>query len=452
MPRRLSGTMTQTARRLLDPSRAMAAELYLPRAGRKRRRVAWLRAGFSTAPGVDWLAAPDRGRRGLWAEDEQRVWGSGARPSASRTGHTRSGAYLIEIALARGRLDDAWTAAYRFGAGHAWEALVKASERGPAGGRGEALRAEDRGATALPGSPGSTSPAASMLASMKKLYASRRCSGRRLRRYSCRHTRAVRPTTIADGRDGQTRSVGLSGLGVRPGIRRSSGARWTRNTVVTPRPADCARVDKQTEFVLRAIEERDVRFVRMWFTDVLGFLKSVAVAPAELEGAFAEGHGLRRLGDRGLRPGLRVRHGRRIPTRPRSRCCPGATPARRRPGCSATSPCPTARPSYADPRYVLKRALKKAADLGFTFYTHPEVEFFLFKDPIVPGESPTPVDQLRLLRPHPAEPGQRLPAQGDHHAGADGHLGGVLPPRGRARASRRSTCATPTRCPPPTTS
>ena len=36
-------------------------------------------------------------------------------------------------------------------------------------------------------------------------------------------------------------------------------------------------VDKQTEFVLRAIEERDVRFIRMWFTDVLGFLKSVAI-------------------------------------------------------------------------------------------------------------------------------------------------------------------------------
>ena len=49
-------------------------------------------------------------------------------------------------------------------------------------------------------------------------------------------------------------------------------------------------------------------------------------------------------------------------------------------------------PSYADPRYVLKRTLKKAADLGFTFYTHPEVEFFLFKDPVVPGQSPTPVD------------------------------------------------------------
>ena len=50
-------------------------------------------------------------------------------------------------------------------------------------------------------------------------------------------------------------------------------------------------MDKQQEFVLRTIEERDIRFIRLWFTDVLGFLKSVAIAPAELEGAFAEGIG-----------------------------------------------------------------------------------------------------------------------------------------------------------------
>ena len=43
--------------------------------------------------------------------------------------------------------------------------------------------------------------------------------------------------------------------------------------------------------MLRTLEERDIRFVRLWFTDVLGSLKSVAVAPAELEGAFAEGIG-----------------------------------------------------------------------------------------------------------------------------------------------------------------
>ena len=48
---------------------------------------------------------------------------------------------------------------------------------------------------------------------------------------------------------------------------------------------------KQEDFVIRALEERDVRFVRLWFTDVLGYLKSVAVAPAELEGAFSEGIG-----------------------------------------------------------------------------------------------------------------------------------------------------------------
>lgn len=50
-------------------------------------------------------------------------------------------------------------------------------------------------------------------------------------------------------------------------------------------------MDKQRDFVLRTIEERGVKFVRLWFTDVIGTLKSVAIAPAEVEGAFAEGIG-----------------------------------------------------------------------------------------------------------------------------------------------------------------
>ena len=50
-------------------------------------------------------------------------------------------------------------------------------------------------------------------------------------------------------------------------------------------------MSKQQEFVIRTLEERNIRFVRLWFTDVLGFLKSVAIAPAELENAFAEGIG-----------------------------------------------------------------------------------------------------------------------------------------------------------------
>src|SRR5215218_3160616 len=50
-------------------------------------------------------------------------------------------------------------------------------------------------------------------------------------------------------------------------------------------------MDKQQEYVLRTVEERDVRFIRLWFTDVLGFLKSFAITPAELEGAFERGMG-----------------------------------------------------------------------------------------------------------------------------------------------------------------
>ena len=69
-------------------------------------------------------------------------------------------------------------------------------------------------------------------------------------------------------------------------------------------------MDRQEEFVLRTLEERDIRFVRLWFTDVLGYLKSVAVAPAELEGAFAEGIGFDGSADRGVRPRLRGGHDR----------------------------------------------------------------------------------------------------------------------------------------------
>ena len=50
-------------------------------------------------------------------------------------------------------------------------------------------------------------------------------------------------------------------------------------------------MDRQQEFVLRTIEERDIRFIRLWFTDVVGTLKSVALAPAEVESAFEEGLG-----------------------------------------------------------------------------------------------------------------------------------------------------------------
>src|SRR5919107_1147852 len=117
---------------------------------------------------------------------------------------------------------------------------------------------------------------------------------------------------------------------------------------------------KQEDFVLRALEERDVKFVRLWFTDVLGFLKSVSVAPAELENAFDEGIGF-------------------------------DGPATARMFCDIVMP--DGSPSYADPRHVLKRTLSAAAEKGFTFYTHPEIEFYLFKDMPGKGDEPVPVDR-----------------------------------------------------------
>ncbi|MFZ5850772.1 MAG: glutamine synthetase family protein [Actinomycetota bacterium] len=150
-------------------------------------------------------------------------------------------------------------------------------------------------------------------------------------------------------------------------------------------------MDKQTEFVLRTLEERDIRFVRLWFTDVLGFLKSVAVAPAELEGAFAEGIGF----DGSAIEGFARVHESDMIARPDPATFQ-ILPWRAEGPASARMFCdilmPDGSPSYADPRYVLRRALGRAADLGFTFYTHPEVEFFLFEQRPRPGEVPVPID------------------------------------------------------------
>src|SRR5207249_10022389 len=50
-------------------------------------------------------------------------------------------------------------------------------------------------------------------------------------------------------------------------------------------------LSNEAEYVLRTVEERGIKFVRLWFTDVLGSLKSFAITPQELEGAFLEGMG-----------------------------------------------------------------------------------------------------------------------------------------------------------------
>ncbi|MEI6621661.1 MAG: glutamine synthetase family protein [Actinomycetes bacterium] len=152
-------------------------------------------------------------------------------------------------------------------------------------------------------------------------------------------------------------------------------------------------MDKQTEFVLRTIEERDTRFVRLWFTDVLGMLKSVAIAPAELEGAFAEGIGFDGSAIQGF---ARVSESDKLakPDPATFQILPwrGEAPGFARMFCDIELP--DGSPSFADPRWVLKRTLARAAEMGFTFYTHPEIEFYLFKELPKPGKVPVPVDEV----------------------------------------------------------
>jgi glutamine synthetase len=150
-------------------------------------------------------------------------------------------------------------------------------------------------------------------------------------------------------------------------------------------------MNRQEEFVLRTIEERDIRFVRLWFTDVLGTLKSVAVAPAELEGAFAEGIGFDGSAIEGF---ARVYEADMLakPDPSTFQILPwrGDPPGTARMFCDLQLPDGT--PSFADPRHVLQRSLTKAADLGFTFYTHPEIEFFLLEQGRDANGRPIPVD------------------------------------------------------------
>ncbi len=150
-------------------------------------------------------------------------------------------------------------------------------------------------------------------------------------------------------------------------------------------------MNRQEEFVLRTIEERDIRFVRLWFTDVLGTLKSVAVAPAELEGAFAEGIGFDGSAIEGF---ARIYEADMLakPDPSTFQILPwrGDPPGTARMFCDLQLP--DGAPSFADPRHVLQRSLDKAAELGFTFYTHPEIEFYLLHQDRDASGRPVPID------------------------------------------------------------
>ncbi|MEY2841648.1 MAG: hypothetical protein RLY74_789 [Actinomycetota bacterium] len=148
---------------------------------------------------------------------------------------------------------------------------------------------------------------------------------------------------------------------------------------------------KQQEFVLRTLEERNIRFVYLWFTDVLGYLKSVAIAPPELETAFTEGIGFDGSAIEGF---ARFTESDMLakPDPATFSILPWRADRPEAARIFADILMPDGTPSPADPRNVLKKTLDKAARLGFTCYTHPEIEFFLFQEAPKIGVRPRPID------------------------------------------------------------
>ncbi len=138
-------------------------------------------------------------------------------------------------------------------------------------------------------------------------------------------------------------------------------------------------MDDQRTFVLQTCRERDIKFIRLWFTDILGSLKSFAITVEELEQALEEGmgfdgssiEGFARIDESDMLALPDPTTFQPLPWRPRER---GVA----RMFCDIVRP--DGAPFEGDPRYVLKRILERAAKLGFTFYVGPELEFFYFKD------------------------------------------------------------------------
>ena len=131
--------------------------------------------------------------------------------------------------------------------------------------------------------------------------------------------------------------------------------------------------------VMKMIEENDVKFIKLWFTDILGFLKSFSVPKEEIEKAFAEGIGFDGSSIEGF---VRIDESDMVaipdpttfailPWRPKEK---GVA----RVFCDIVTP--DGKPFEGDPRYTLKKNLDKAKKMGFTYYVGPELEYFYFKD------------------------------------------------------------------------
>jgi glutamine synthetase len=137
-------------------------------------------------------------------------------------------------------------------------------------------------------------------------------------------------------------------------------------------------MDKEKENVLKMAKENDVKFIRLWFTDILGFLKGFAITIHELEGALEEGmgfdgssiQGYARIDESDMIAKPDPKTFQIVPWRPKENAVARMF---------ADIHEPDGTPYKGDPRWALKRVLKKAEDQGYTLYVGPELEYFYFK-------------------------------------------------------------------------
>jgi glutamine synthetase len=149
-----------------------------------------------------------------------------------------------------------------------------------------------------------------------------------------------------------------------------------------------SEAEEMRDYVMQQCREQDVKFIRLWFTDILGSLKSFAITFEQLEEALEEGvgfdggaiEGFARAGESDMTAIPDASTFQLLPWRPRERRVA-------RMFCDLNLP--DGSPFPGDPRQVLKRNLARAAALGFTFYVGPEVEYFYFKD----SEDTVPLDK-----------------------------------------------------------
>ena len=147
------------------------------------------------------------------------------------------------------------------------------------------------------------------------------------------------------------------------------------------------------EDIIRLVEEEDVEFIRLQFTDLFGNLKNIAVTASQLDRVLNNKCMFDGSAIDGFAPGSRnpICICIRICLRWRSSL---ETPAGAR---VARMICdvyrPNGQPFEGDPRYVLKRAVQQAEDMGYTFEVGPECEFFCSIPMKIPCLRPAPTNR-----------------------------------------------------------